>query len=71
MVKCYSRICRKRGYNKDMTGVLLCDECYVKKNIEIKVEFKNKDLSGISEEDLYKMSTSSKIAFFTRPIKEP
>jgi hypothetical protein len=71
MVKCYTRICRKRGYNKDMTGVLLCDECYVKKNIEIKVEFKNKDLSGISEEDLYKMSTSSKIAFFTRPIKEP
>jgi hypothetical protein len=71
MVKCYTRICRKRGYNKDMTGVLLCDECCVKKNIEIKVEFKNKDLSGISEEDLYKMSTSSKIAFFTRPIKEP
>ena len=54
-----------------MTGVLLCDECYIKKNIEIKVEFKHKDLAGISEEDLYKMSTSSKIAFYTIPIKEP
>lgn len=71
MVKCYVGSCRKRGYNKDMTGVLLCDECYIKKNIEIKVEFKNKDLAGISKEDLYKLSTSSKIAFFTRPIKEP
>jgi hypothetical protein len=47
-----------------MTGVLLCDECYIKKNIEIKVKFNNKDLAGISEEDLYKMSTSSKIDFF-------
>jgi len=70
MVKCYSRSCQKRGYNKDMTGVLLCDECYIKKNIEIKVKFNNKDLAGISEEDLYKMSTSSKFAFFTRPVKE-
>ena len=70
MVKCYTGSCKKRGYNKDMTGVLLCDKCYIKKNIEIKVEFNNKDLAGISKEDLYKMSTSSKISFFTRPIKE-
>jgi len=71
MVKCFVGSCRKRGYNKDMTGVLLCDECYTKKNIEIKVKFNNKDLAGISEEDLYKMSTSSKICFHTRPVKEP
>ena len=71
MVKCFVGSCRKRGYNKDMTGVLLCDECYRKKNIKIKVKFNNKDLAKISEEDLNKMSTASKIAFYTTPIKEP
>lgn len=57
MVKCFVGNCHKRGYNKDITGVMLCDSCYIKKNISIKVECKNNNLSNISKEELYKIST--------------